>query len=200
MKWFGFTLSADGRDFDIREWADDEQEALGYALSELEGTHAIPRERARVLKAVRLAQCPDCRARLSLPGHLCNDCTERHAEQVAHYLESEAEDTRYLGLSGGDIVLWRHEGVKMIGLEPRTLCRHSPTGLEWGYAGSGPADLALNALYQITGDLVTAFRHYQAFKSRFVASVHEEGGMIRRAEVEAWLQGRAAGEGEEQIL
>ncbi len=31
-------------------------------------------------------------------------------------------------------------------------------------------------------------RHYQAFKFRFVAGIDEEGGVIRRAEVDAWLQ------------
>jgi hypothetical protein len=29
---------------------------------------------------------------------------------------------------------------------------HSPTGFEWGYAGSGPADLALNILADAAGD------------------------------------------------
>ena len=28
---------------------------------------------------------------------------------------------------------------------------HSPTGFEWGYAGSGPADLALNILADVAG-------------------------------------------------
>lgn len=28
---------------------------------------------------------------------------------------------------------------------------HSPTGFEWGYAGSGPADLALNILADVSG-------------------------------------------------
>ncbi len=188
MKWFGFTLEAEGRTFEQKQWAGDEQEALYYALCELQEEHAIPPERVTVRGSRELGYCPDCRLGLAAPGRLCGDCTERHAEQVANYQPSEDADTRYLGYGGGDVALYRDAGVKMIGLDPRTLCRHSPTGLEWGYGGSGPADLALNALYQMTGSLATAFRHYQAFKFRFVAGIDEEGGVIRRTEVDAWLQ------------
>ena len=33
----------------------------------------------------------------------------------------------------------------------RHAIRHSPTGLSWGYAGSGPADLALSVLTDALG-------------------------------------------------
>ncbi len=38
----------------------------------------------------------------------------------------------------------------------------------------------------------------QAFKFRFVAGIVEEGGVIRRAEVDAWLRERAGEEAEEE--
>lgn len=34
----------------------------------------------------------------------------------------------------------------------RHIVEHSPTGLEWGYAGSGPADLARSILVEVMGD------------------------------------------------
>ena len=46
---------------------------------------------------------------------------------------------------------------------------HSPAGFEWGYGGSGPAQLALALLMDATGDERLALRNYQDFKFRFVA-------------------------------
>lgn len=45
----------------------------------------------------------------------------------------------------------------------------SPTGVEWGYGGSGPAQLAWALLADATGDVKLASRCYQAFKWAFVA-------------------------------
>ena len=47
----------------------------------------------------------------------------------------------------------------------------SPTGPEWGYAGSGPAQLALALVAHATGDNQLALRTYQAFKRRVVAGL-----------------------------
>ena len=50
-------------------------------------------------------------------------------------------------------------------LNPRLdLYNHSPTGLEWGYAGSGPAQLALAILADHLGDDREALNLYQCFK------------------------------------
>jgi hypothetical protein len=68
--------------------------------------------------------------------------------------------------------------------------RHSPTGPEWGYGGSGPADCARSILLALT-DEATADAHYQAFKDEVVARVPESGALISRAAVLAWLTGRA---------
>jgi Family of unknown function (DUF6166) len=45
---------------------------------------------------------------------------------------------------------------------------HSPTGPEWGYGGSGPAQLALALLADALGDDEKAQQHYQDFKFRVV--------------------------------
>ena len=65
--------------------------------------------------------------------------------------------------------------------------RHSPTGIEWGYGGSGPADLARSVLLALT-DEPTADALYQRFKAEVVASVPEVGGVLRAADVRAWAE------------
>lgn len=48
--------------------------------------------------------------------------------------------------------------------------RHSPTGFEWGYGGSGPADLALSILTDLAGK--EAANHlYHEFKWTVIASL-----------------------------
>ena len=65
-------------------------------------------------------------------------------------------------------------------LDPRTeLVNHSPDGFQWGYGGSGPAQLALailaDALARHLGDAeqadMLAWEAYQAFKDRIVAQM-----------------------------
>lgn len=68
--------------------------------------------------------------------------------------------------------------------------RHSPTGPEWGYGGSGPADCARSVLLALT-DPATADAHYQDFKADVIAALPEHGAVIQRTAVLAWLAGRA---------
>ena len=69
---------------------------------------------------------------------------------------------------------------------------HSPTGFEWRYGGSGPADLALNILLATTADRDFAACHHQAFKWRFVASLTRSGGTIRTDAVLDWITSQGA--------
>lgn len=55
-------------------------------------------------------------------------------------------------------------------IDPRLdLENHSPTGFEWGYGGSGPAQAALAVLAHHTGKAELAQRLHQAFKWAFIA-------------------------------
>jgi hypothetical protein len=67
--------------------------------------------------------------------------------------------------------------------------RHSPTGLAWGYCGSGPADLARSILWHHFGrEPVEGC--YQAFKSDVVARWREGlPWQITTTEVDDWLAG-----------
>lgn len=60
-------------------------------------------------------------------------------------------------------------------LNPRLdLRRHSPSGYEWGYGGSGPAQLALAIVADAMGDQ-TAMTVYQEFKWEIVALRNRDG-------------------------
>ena len=85
-----------------------------------------------------------------------------------------------------DVVLWRtREGTAHASV-PHVV-RHSPTGIEWGYLGSGPSDLALSVLTALADGRV-AGALYQRFKQEVVARVPEKGGVLRAVEVRAWVE------------
>lgn len=54
---------------------------------------------------------------------------------------------------------------------------HSPTGFNFGYGGSGPADFALNVLLMFT-DKETAHSMYQDFKWKYVACGNEVNRLV----------------------
>lgn len=67
--------------------------------------------------------------------------------------------------------------------------RHSPDGFEWGYGGSGPAELAraiLIALYPCL-EVTRHSRCYQEFKKDVIASLEGDEFVLTGAEVDAWL-------------
>ena len=69
------------------------------------------------------------------------------------------------------------------------LADHSPDGPEWGYGGSGPAQLALAVLCVVAGDDF-ALRHYQQFKRDFVAPIGNDFWVIAAGDVLDWVQAR----------
>lgn len=77
-----------------------------------------------------------------------------------------------------------------IGLVVRVkhVVRHSPTGMEWGYAGSGPADCARSMLLALQRycDLPDVEEIYHEFKWTFLSGLKESGGIIRIDKVLAW--------------
>lgn len=62
---------------------------------------------------------------------------------------------------------------------------HSPTGFEWGYAGSGPADLAYSILWDFLGcepEQITCMK----FKDRFVNNWERERWQISEDDITGW--------------
>ncbi len=51
------------------------------------------------------------------------------------------------------------------------LANHSPSGFNWGYDGSGPAQLALALLLDYTDDEDVALKEYTEFKTKVVSQL-----------------------------
>jgi hypothetical protein len=63
-----------------------------------------------------------------------------------------------------------HNGKVLSLAKSLKIVNHSPTGFCWGYAGSGPAQLALAILLeQFNGDKERALSLYQDFKFKIIA-------------------------------
>ena len=67
---------------------------------------------------------------------------------------------------------------------------HSPDGFNWGYAGSGPAQLALAMLLEVTNDEAKALAHYQDFKFQVIAGIASQttNWEIEEQNILAWLE------------
>jgi hypothetical protein len=63
---------------------------------------------------------------------------------------------------------------------------HSPDGFEFGYGGSGPAQLALAILLDFIGKPPST-GCYQAFKFSYISSIGHPGGMIHGDDIMVWL-------------
>jgi hypothetical protein len=76
----------------------------------------------------------------------------------------------YTGTADRRVIV--QDGSSRKGLNPRNdLVNHSPDGFNWGYGGSGPAQLALALCCDVLQDAETALRVYQEFKQRFVVGL-----------------------------
>lgn len=77
-------------------------------------------------------------------------------EKVKHTLQGHA-DSRTVWLDDKE-------------LDPapsQAIWNHSPDGFNWGYNGSGPAQLAMAVVLKLTGET----KGYQEFKSKVIASI-----------------------------
>ena len=87
---------------------------------------------------------------------------------------------------------------------PHLTVWHSPNGFEWGYGGSGPADLALNIVEAVLKEIgydgprmicwedwtcfSLAGRLHQDFKWEFIGGMPEEGGEISFENITDWIE------------
>jgi hypothetical protein len=71
------------------------------------------------------------------------------------------------------------ENGEFTGLNPRfDLRNHSPTSFEWGYGGSGPAQLALALAADVLADDERAQDVYQRLKFKVVGGLPHEGWVL----------------------
>jgi len=88
----------------------------------------------------------------------------------------------------GAVVTVTHEGA-CSNLNPRfDLRNHSPTGFEWGYGGSGPAQLALAILADHFQDSGLAQRFYHDFKFKVIGRLKNETWILSSGEIDEALQ------------
>jgi Family of unknown function (DUF6166) len=93
---------------------------------------------------------------------------------------------RYVGVRQGHAVTVTVDGRR---LNPRhDLWNHSPSGFEWGYVGSGPAQLALAILADHCNDDEEAFNLYQRFKWAVVAELPGRGWTLTSDQIDRVLQ------------
>lgn len=81
-------------------------------------------------------------------------------------------------------------------LNPRfDLRNHSPDGFEWGYYGSGPAQLALALLCDVLGGdegaAHLAQRLYQEFKAEKIAALQGNRWTMTAGEIRDWIKSKA---------
>lgn len=103
------------------------------------------------------------------------------------------------------IVLKRDDAGRVWTNIPHLVTHHSPDGFEWGYGGSGPADLALNICEMMLsrlgyqGERVEcyrgdcwdkAFELHQDFKWHFISPANKTDALIPYASVELWFKER----------
>lgn len=64
---------------------------------------------------------------------------------------------------------------------------HSPDGFNWGYEGSGPAQLALAIMLELTTK-EKAVKYYQDFKRRYLSMTHQNHDFIMIIDFDNWLK------------
>lgn len=79
------------------------------------------------------------------------------------------------------------EATQLSPAPSQKLRNHSPDGFQWGYSGSGPAQLSLALLLDVTSRPEMAQAHYQNFKFHLVATWGEEWSITSR-EILEWLK------------
>ena len=81
-------------------------------------------------------------------------------------------------------------------LDPRLdLRNHSPSGMEWGYTGSGPAQLALAMLADHLKDDQRALELYQRFKFAVVAKLPRRAWTLSSEQIDEVLRSLLQSEG-----
>lgn len=127
-------------------------------------------------------------------GPVCAAAVQAEQEQLREKTEEAAGKAPHTGRTmvgdGYDIIMRREGGEAVINVAHR-IVHHSPTGFEWGYYGSGPADAALNIL-AVFVDGKTAWRLHQRFKEEFIANVPREGGTIQAERIREWILARVS--------
>lgn len=94
----------------------------------------------------------------------------------------------YKGVRGANGCLVTCDGVEL--QDRRELRNHSPTGFEWGFNGSGPAQLALAILCDFLQDDQKALQFYEEFKTDMLAPIGQPTWTIKSETLTEWIRHR----------
>lgn len=136
-----------------------------------------------------MVTCIRCKRPLSDPESIKRGIGPMCYSKIKAEEEKEQQQEIFIPFNG-DIICKRLEEGLVFNI-PHRYIKHSPTGMEWGYGGSGPADFALNALTMYIGrEKAEENGLYQEFKRDFIAKLPYEGGIIKYEDVMNWLSER----------
>ena len=99
---------------------------------------------------------------------------------MATYRGQKQRDAR-----GGMIVT--KDGEEFSPTRSQHLVNHSPDGFNWGYGGSGPAQLALALLLDTCGNEEIALAWYQQYKWDVVAALGDSWELSQES-IRDWLK------------
>lgn len=91
-----------------------------------------------------------------------------------------------------DKVVVEHNGKPIDLYRSLQVYAHSPTGFNWGYLGSGPAQLALAILLEFAPEDV-AIRLHQSFKVEFLSGLKEDNWGIDDIIIQNWIKQKQSG-------
>lgn len=159
-----------------------------------------------------VGRCGACRRTLTNPKSIQRGlgpiCARKLEALNRKRREADPSADGFLPIPFEKGIVLRRQGHLIKTNVPHLVVHHSPCGFEFGYAGSGPADLALNTVEMMLnhlgykGERTTcfqgtcfslAYRLHQAFKVAFIASAPREGAIIPYPVAEAWVVERISG-------
>jgi len=103
------------------------------------------------------------------------------------HLAQQIGNGSYVGIrcQDGKCIVYRTDGCRLS--SRLDLCNHSPTGVEWGFFGSGPAQLALAILADHIG-VEPALEYYQRFKFEVVGRLPHAGWVLSPEAIDAVIE------------
>jgi len=140
--------------------------------------------KVRLGPGLPVCTCPDWKRHGH--GHICKHIVMAQLTEPA---------VAYVGIrtQEGALVWVVRNRPKGTTVEPlRHIVRHSPTGFEWGYLGSGPADLALSILADFLHDEEAADALAHAFKERVIARLPATTWLLDENALHAFLRQASA--------
>jgi len=95
-------------------------------------------------------------------------------EALANYRNAPVEYVRFR-VDGQAVVLNLSEHRRLSPERSLDLVNHSPTGFEWGYTGSGPAQLACELLLDYYDDTQVVREYYIMFRNHVISQLECDG-------------------------